>query len=412
MGGFLRDNAGWLAAGFLLTLSSSFGQTFVISAFAGEILAAFGLSHGQWGAIYSAGTLASAGVMIWAGGLTDRFRVREMAIVVLPFFALACLGMASVSAVWALPLVVFALRFAGQGMLIHIAVVAMGRWFVASRGKALSVSLLGVTLGESLLPLGLVALMGLMGWRMVWVLAAGALVAVLPVLLILLRHERTPQASVAAASAAGMGGRHWTRPEVLRHWLFWAMVPVLLGIPAFVTALFFHQVHLAELKAMPHLALVALFPVFTGCSVAMMLTSGLAVDRFGTPKLLPFLLLPAAAGFIVIGGAAGPAGVAAGMALVGMSAGGNSTLSNAFWAEFFGTRHLGAVKAMAAAVMVLGTAVGPVLTGLGIDAGLGFETQLQLIGGYFLAAGAVMSLGVLRAARALPAAGEVDVAGA
>jgi hypothetical protein len=40
-GGFLRANAPWLAAGFLLTFASSFGQTFFIAVFVGEIRADF-----------------------------------------------------------------------------------------------------------------------------------------------------------------------------------------------------------------------------------------------------------------------------------------------------------------------------------------------------------------------------------
>ena len=88
---FLRDNAPFLSAGALLTLLSSFGQTFFISVFAGEIRAQFGLSHGGWGAIYSLGTFASATVMIWAGVLTDRFRVRALGVWVVILLALAAL---------------------------------------------------------------------------------------------------------------------------------------------------------------------------------------------------------------------------------------------------------------------------------------------------------------------------------
>ena len=46
---FVRDNARWLAAGILLTWSSSFGQTYFISLSAGHIRDTFGLSHGEWG---------------------------------------------------------------------------------------------------------------------------------------------------------------------------------------------------------------------------------------------------------------------------------------------------------------------------------------------------------------------------
>ena len=59
-GRFIIDNARWLGAGVLLAFLSSFGQTYFISVFAGEIRTAFGLSNGQWGGIYTLGTTASA----------------------------------------------------------------------------------------------------------------------------------------------------------------------------------------------------------------------------------------------------------------------------------------------------------------------------------------------------------------
>ncbi|NDR57542.1 MFS transporter [Aliiruegeria sabulilitoris] len=410
--GFLRDNAGWLGAGFLLTLTSSFGQTFLISVFAGEIRAAYSLSHGDWGAIYALGTLASAVTMLWAGTLADRFRVRDLALIVLPILAAACLAMAAVPGAWALPFVVFALRLAGQGMTFHIAIVAMGRWFDANRGKALSVATLGVTIGQALLPLGFVAMLPVFGWRALWVLAGVLVLAVVPVLMGLLRQERIPSESAQSQSSTGMEGRHWRRSEMLRHWLFWAMVPLLLGPPAFTTALFFLQVHVAEIKGLSHLSFVALFPVFTGCATVMMFTSGIMLDRLGTARLLPFLAVPMALGFLVLGFSNGLLGAALGMALLGMTTGGISTLQSAFWAEFYGTRNLGAIKSVAAAIMVFGSAVGPVVSGYLIDTGIGFERQMVLIGGYFFVTAIIVTLAMRRIRHALSSAGEVDVIGA
>ncbi|MFD0982235.1 MFS transporter [Tropicimonas aquimaris] len=409
---FLRENTAWLAAGFLLTLTSSFGQTFFISIFAGEIRGAFGLSHGDWGAIYSAGTLVSGITMIWAGTLTDRFRVRELIQVVLPFFALACLAMAVAPGAWALPFVIFALRLAGQGMTTHIAIVAMGRWFVATRGRALSVASLGITLGESLMPLSFVALLGVAGWRSLWLLAALLILCVVPVLLSLLRLERTPQADLDASPSVGMEGRAWQRGEVLRHWLFWLILPLVLAPPFFVTSLFFQQVLLAEIKGIAHLSLVALFPVFTVCAVTTMMVSGVALDRLGTFRLLTFLLLPMACGLLTLSLAHSLPGMALGMALVGMTSGANATLPNAFWAEAYGTRYLGSIKAMATSAMVFGSAIGPVVTGVAVDAGIGFETQLQMMAGYCLIAMLLAAIGLRRAGRLLAPAGEVDVVGA
>ncbi len=399
---FLRENAPWLSAGVLLTFLSSFGQTFFISIFAGEIRAEFGLTHGEWGGIYTLGTGASAALMVWAGGLTDHFRARALGTVILLMLMSACLFMAFNRAVWLLPLVILALRFTGQGMTSHIAVVAMSRWFILTRGKALSVATLGFAVGEALLPLIFVSLMLIYDWRALWVLSAVIAALGVPVLLMLLRRERTPQSLASSDQAVGMSARHWTRNQTFTHWLFWFMVPALLGPGAFNTAFFFHQVHFAEIKGMTHVELVAMFPFYTLTGIGAMILSGWALDRFGTARLIPYFQLPMVAAFITFAYANGPISMLLGFFFLGVTTGANTTLPNAFWAEFYGTRHLGSIKAMAAAVMVLGSAIGPGITGLGIDLGIGIETQYLFIVAYFIFTSVMILIGVNRAKPLLP----------
>ncbi|TMV07210.1 MFS transporter [Ruegeria sediminis] len=396
---YLADNARWLAAGMLLTFLSSFGQTFFISIFAGEIRAEYGLSHGQWGGIYSLGTMVSAAAMVWAGSLTDIFRVRALGPVVLFGLAMAALAMAFNSRLLLLPAVIFLLRFFGQGMSMHIALVAMARWFTATRGRALSIASIGFAVGEALLPLLFVSAMALVDWRLLWVAAAGAALLGLPLLVRLLREERTPQSLSETYSATGMEDRHWTRREALSHPLFWFMVPALLGPGAFVTAFFFHQVHLAEIKGWLHIELVALFPVLTAAALLAMFATGWALDKWGTARMMPVYQLPIAVGFLVLSAVTSIGGALVALLLVALTIGANSTLPSAFWAEFYGTRHIGAIKAVAAAVMVLGSAIGPGLTGVLIDLGVGLETQFAAISGYFVLTCVCVRIGVSRAVR-------------
>ncbi len=397
---FLIDNARWLGAGALLTFLSSFGQTFFISIFAGEIRADFGLSHGQWGGIYTLGTAASAVVMLWAGGLTDRYRSRVLGAGVLALLACACLFMATNSWAGLLPLVIFSLRFCGQGMVSHIAVVSMSRWFVTTRGRALSVAGLGFALGEAILPVSFVTLMLVIDWRFLWVGAALVSLAAIPLLSTLLRQERTPQAHAEEDHAFGMSGRHWSRGDVLRTPLFWFMVPAILGPSAFNTAFFFQQVHFASIKGLEHIALVALFPLYTAVAVGGMMVSGGLLDRFGTARIIPFYQLPLIAAFLLFALGQSLFSVTLGLICLAASTGANATLPNAFWAEFFGTRHLGAIKALATAVMVFGSAIGPGITGFGIDAGIGLETQYLGVAAFFALTTLLMVIGVGRAARA------------
>ena len=396
---FLRQNILWLGTGVVLTFLSSFGQTFFISVFAGEIRQNFGLSHGEWGGIYTLGTSVSALAMVWAGGLTDRLRVRVLGPVVIFGLAAACIAMAVNSSVWLLPVIILALRFFGQGMTSHIAVVAMSRWFVSTRGKALSIATLGFSLGEATLPILFVALMGFWAWQILWFLAAIVCLTGIPVLLFALRHERTPQSMAASETSTGMQGRHWTRNQTLKHPLFWFMVPALLGPAAFNTAFFFHQVHFAEIKGWAHVSLVSFFPFYTAMSIAAMVASGWALDRFGTARTIPYFLLPMIGAFVSFSLAYDPVVMFAGFFFLAMTTGSNATLPNAFWAEFYGTANIGSIKALAAAVMVLGSAIGPGVTGLLIDLGVGLEQQFVAIAGYFALATVMMRAGIARALR-------------
>lgn len=400
---FLRQNAPFLAVGVLLTFCSSFGQTYLISVFAGVIQADFGLTAGEWGRAYQAGTLASGLVMIWAGVLTDRFRVRVLGAVTLVLLAVSCLAMAFAQEAWTLPLIVFALRFCGQGMTSHIAIVAMAKWFVASRGRALAIATFGYALGEAFMPLFVVFMFDLVEWRSLWIGFAVFLVLIIPALVALLRLERTPQMAVKESASVGMAGHHWSRAEAIHHWLFWIMVPAILGPSAWITALFFQQVHLAEVKGWSHVALVALFPLYTGVALAMTLISGILVDRFGTRYLIPMVGVPIAAGFVCLGQAQSLTAGAVGLCLIAAGHGTNANVGAAFWAEFYGTRNIGGIKSLATAIMVLGSALGPGISGTLIDYGFPFPDQMIGIAAFFAATACLVFVGVRRAAPLLPA---------
>ena len=372
---FIRDNLPFLGAGFLLSFLSSFGQTFFISIFGGEIREAYGLTNGDWGLIYMIGTGASAVVMVFAGGLADRFRVRTLGILVVWLLAAACLFMAFNTVAALLPLVIFALRFTGQGMTTQVATVAMARWFIAARGRALAVAAFGFFLGEATLPLTMVWLKTMVDWRNLWISCAVFAVVMSGVLYQLLKLERTPQAMAAESHATGMGGRHWTRKDALLHPLFWAMVPAVMSFSGFGTAFWFHQVHFAEIKGWTHLSLVAVFPLGTAALTLSTIVYGWAVDRFGATRLLPVYLIPLVVAFVLHWSATSLVWTAIAVVLMGIAGGGQATLLNACWAEFYGTRHIGSIKAAAAALMVLGSAIGPGLSGWLIDTGVGFEVQ-------------------------------------
>ena len=400
---FLRRNWLFLLAGFLLTFTSSYGQTYFISLFAGAIKGDFGLSDGQWGGIYTIGTTLSALTMVWAGVLTDRFRVRVLAFGVMVTLAGACLAMAAVPNWIALIFVIYALRLTGQGMMSQLGQVAMVRWFEASRGKALSLSSMGFAAGQAFLPIIFVALFTSFHWRSLWVLAAVLVLLTIPVILMLLRQERTPQSMAEQAQRAGMQGRHWTRKEMFGSGLFWMMIPFAVGPAAWGTALFFHQVHLVEMKGWELVEFVALMPIYTLSAVACTFLSGWAIDRFGVSRVVPVQMVPFAVAFVVLSYADTLWMAGIGLVIFGAGQGMQSTAPAAFWAEYYGTRHVGSIKAVAAALMVFGSAIGPGITGLFIDLGIDFPQQMLPIALYYFAAAALAGWAIHRYKPTLPA---------
>ena len=393
---FLREEARWLAAGALMTFASSFGQTFFIALFADPLRAATGLGHGGWGTLYAAATLASALTIAVAGQLADRRPMALPAAVVLGLLAAGAVAMSAVASIWLLGLAVFLLRFAGQGMASHVATTAAARWFAATRGRALAVVALGHPVGEAVLPGLVVGLTAWLGWRSTWLAVALALVVVVaPLVVRLAAVERTPRRPHPRASeptsserlGTGLDGRHWDRRDVLRHPLFWALLPGVLASPFMGTAVLFQAAPLVAAKGWSLELYAAAFPTYAALSVAGGLTSGLLVDRFGPVRLFPLVLLPLAAGLALLAGAGHPVAAFAVLGLIGLSTGAVFTLVAALFAELYGTRHLGAVRGLVSGFTVFGTAMAPGVTGLLLAAGVGLEAQFAAMSVIALALG-------------------------
>jgi MFS family permease len=375
----LRSEIRWLSSGFLLTLCSGFGQTYFIAIFAGYLKADLAMTDGQFGSLYTVGTLASAALLMWAGKFADKFSIRWLGVGMMAGLALTSLAMASVASAWMLAFVLFGLRFFGQGMLTHVAMTAMGRWFNRKRGRAVSIAALGFPASEAVLPLIAVTAIGLVGWRLTWVAAAVALVVLpVPILIALLNRERTPTAGPAVLDESDPDPvrREWTRGEVLKSRLFYALMPGVLAQPFILTGIFFNQVKIVEIKGWELSWFAASFPVLAGVNVLSALGAGWMVDRFGARGLLPAFLVPLALATLILTYATSPYVLPVFMALVGLTLGSASTIQGALWAELYGTEHLGAIRSVATAGVVFASALSPGLIGILMDAGVGLEAQL------------------------------------
>lgn len=392
---FLTANARWLVGGLLMTMFSSFGQTFFISLSAGHVREEYGLTNGGFGTLYMLATLASALTLPRLGQIVDRTSTRNVALIVIPSLAAACVLMALSHNIALLFVTIYLLRLFGQGMMTHTAFTAMARWFSAQRGRAVSLVALGQNIGEASFPLTFVAISAALGWRTGWLIGAGCLVVLaLPLIVSLLAQERKPRSGDPAPRIST--ARDWTRAEVIRDPVFYMLLCGIMA-PAFIaTTILFHQIYLVDLRGWSIEVFASSFILSASMTVVFALVCGYLIDRLSGVTLLPWFLLPLAIACLVLGSFDAQWSAVAFMALLGISNGFSSTLFGSLWPEIYGTRHLGAIRALVVAIMVFASAMGPGLTGFLIDHQVSYPAQIVTMGLYCIAASVLMAVAVRR----------------
>ncbi len=384
-GNVLREHGLTIGFGFLLALLSSFGQTFFIALSVPGIRADFGLSHGAVGTLFSLATLASGMIMIYAGGVLDRMSVRAYAAISLAGLAAAALAISLANGVWLLALSILGLRLFGQGTLTHAAMTSTARLPAGIRGRAVGFASLGFQVGTAALPAAAIALIAVLGWVATWRIVALLLAFCLVAVLL----ARRPDANAPPDRRQAAGDIR--RRDLLSDWRFWILLPTMLGPPAISTGFFFHQRYIADTMNWGLDALALGMSFFALGSISGAIGAGWLADRVGSVRLSRFHLLPLAAASALLAAGIGPGGALAFFAGVGLTGGASQVVVTTTLADMYGSARLGMIRAMAAAVMVLGSAITPGLFGLAVDAGIGF-TALGIACALWLLAASALNL--------------------
>jgi len=383
---FAAANRRFISFGFLAAFTSSFGQTYFIGIFGPALQAEFGLNHTTWGSIYLIGTLGSAAILTVTGEFIDHMPLRRYTLLVLGLLILACGSTAFVTGTMTLIGAIFLLRHAGQGLMSHIAVTTMARYFHAGRGKAIAIATLGYSAGEALLPFIAVLAIGLFGWRWTY----GGVALLLAMVMIATRfilpkdfgHRSLDHENLTNQPQETEPQRSWTRSEVLRDQRIYLLLPGLLAPGIIITAMFFHHLSLATAKGWSYTWITGSYIIYAGATSVTSLLVGQLIDRLGAVRLVPFMLVPLALAMLVVAIFNNPFAVWLYMVLLGLSVGIAHTSVSAMWAEIYGVAHMGAIKSLVAALGVFGTALGPVSMGSLMDKGLSMEQVCLLFAGY------------------------------
>ncbi len=368
--------AATIAFGFLMTMSSGFGQTFFVSLFNPQLREAFALSHGDIGGLYFLGTLLSAATVIWLGKLIDQTDLKLYTGLVTVGLAVACLCMANVSTPITLVLAFFMLRLFGQGLSGHTGITTASRVSADFRGRSVSLSGLGYSVAEIILPFTTIILISQVGWRQTWTVYA--LVEILLVAIVAqLLLRRVAIANVSSADA-DHDPDAWNRAQVIRDRRFWRIAPALFSPSIISTALFFHQQSLGAAKGYELSHWATGIAAYSIAAVLTSLVTGLLVDRFSGAQVVRFYLLPFTLAVLVAAFLPLPGLPYIYYGLIGMTVGMGTPSVSALWLELYGATHIGAIRALTHACMVFGTALGPAIFGYLLDSGVSWNSLLTV----------------------------------
>jgi len=371
--------------GFIFTFFSSFGQSFFLGLFNSSIRDALSITHGQFGSLYASATLLSSIVLVWIGKKIDDVNILKFASYVIIFLSVSCFIFSKISSVIFLFVGIFLMRLAGQGLTTHTATTTISRFFEKNRGRALSIGWLGLSLAEFILPVLIVFLLTFVEWRNIWISISIVVIIVLPIVAyILVREIKLDTREEAKNNEIPKEIRQWKRTEVLKDYRFYIICMTMLAMPWIATGSFVYQSFITNSKGWGPYVIAQSFMAYSTFSVITLFISGFLIDKFSSRKLLIYMNIPLFFSTIVLFYFKTPISSFVFLGLIGISNGLANVLGSSTWAEIYGVKHIGSIKALTTALMVFSTAFGTALFGILIDFGFSIEQIAVVSGAYIL----------------------------
>jgi len=373
----VRTNFKIIIFGFVFTFFSCIGQSFFIGLFNSNIRDELNITHGEFGTIYGIATLCSSLILIWLGKKIDDLKLVNYSLLVVIFLTFAALFFSFINGIIFLAIGIFFLRLSGQGLMAHTASTAVARFFVRSRGKALSYIWVGMSLGEFLLPVITVYVLTFIYWRNLWQGLAVIILLLLPIFTYLTIKDinifsREKENENQANNNIGLI-KSWTRKEVIRDLKFYSALPAMLASSFIITGIVINQTFIIESKDWEKFAIAKSFMIYSLLTVATLFLSGFLVDKLTSRKIFPLLNVPLLLSLVILVFFDHPYSAFVFMGFMGISNGLTNVLMSSFWAEIYGVNHLGSIKALTGSLMVFSTALATAVFGILIDLGYSIE---------------------------------------
>jgi len=370
--------------GFIFTFFSSFGQSFFLGLFNAPIRNELGITHGQFGNIYATATIFSSLLLIWVGKKIDEYQIIYYSFFVILLLFFSSLFFSFINSIIFLSIGIFLMRFSGQGLMSHTSTTTISRFFEKSRGKALSTIWFGLSSAEFILPVLVTYLFVIYSWRSVWQGIAIIIIIFLPfVVLNTIKKIKLDSREKDLDPKKNFKIKSWRRREVIKDYRFYIVSLNMLAMPWIATGVFVYQSFISDSKMWNIYTIPKAFMVYSLASIITLFFSGFLVDKFTSRKLIPIMNIPLLIAMFVLFYYQHEMSAFVFLGLVGISNGLANVLGSSTWAEIYGVKFIGSIKALTTAFMVFSTAFGTAVFGLMIDNGFSIE-NIAFVSGIYI----------------------------
>ncbi len=377
--------------GFIFTFFSSFGQSFFLGLFNAPIRNELGITHGQFGNIYAMATIFSSVLLIWVGKKIDEYQIFYYSFFVVILLFLSSLFFSFINSIFLLAIGIFLMRFSGQGLMSHTSTTTISRFFEKSRGKALSTIWFGLSSAEFILPVFVTYFFVIYSWRNVWQGIAVIIILFLPIVIFnTIRSVKLESREKDQNPKINLKIKSWRRLEVIKDFRFYIVSLNMLAMPWVATGVFVYQSFITDSKMWSIYTIPKAFMIYSITSIITLFFSGFLVDKFTSRKLIPLMNIPLLFAMLVLFYYEQEISAFIFLGLIGVSNGLANVLGSSTWAEIYGVKYIGSIKALTTALMVFSTAFGTAVFGVLIDSGYDIK-NIALIAGIYI----IVSLALL-----------------
>ena len=234
------------------------------------------------------------------------------------------------------------------------------------------------------MPVLIVFLLTFIEWRDIWVSISIVVIFVLPVATFFLVKEvklDTREESKKEETIKEI--KQWKRIEVLKDYRFYIICMTMLAMPWIATGSFVYQSFISSSKEWGPYVIAQSFMSYSILSVITLFLSGFLIDKFSSRKLLIYMNIPLFFSTVVLYYFNAPLSSFVFFGLLGVTNGLANVLGSSTWAEIYGVKFIGSIKALTTALMVFATAFGTALFGFLIDIGFSIE-QIAVVSGTYI----------------------------